>query len=711
MSPTSSKDSLSVQSVAASQSPSSDGSGSLPPLRVAIVGAGKMGRHHARAISRLSGIAKLAAVVDPSVAARDSLCALYPPAQPFESLQALLAAPNARPDVIHVCTAPETHEAIAAAAVEAGCHVYVEKPFVTTAAAAERLLALAKSKNVSVCVGHQLLFESATRELLGWLPSLGEIVHVESYFSFRTVRRAPNGQTPLRADQQLIDILPHSVSLLLRMLAVASPDGEAELVNTQIGPSGTVHSLIRRGGVTGTLVVTLEGRPIESFVRVVGTNGTVHADFVRGTVQRLIGPGTSGIDKVLAPFQLAWQLGTGTSRALAARVLKRQRSYPGLAEICQSFYTAIQSHQPSPTAAAEILDTVRICESIGGRLTRPADVTRLTAPRSRQPFVLVTGGTGFLGRAVVRSLIARGAPVRVVARRLPAEWERIAGVSYVACDLANGVDRDHFEDVSIVVHCAAETAGGKSEHERNSVGATEKVLRSAANAGVRRVIHISSLAVLASGRGRAALNESSPLEPERERCGPYVWGKLESELVASRLGAELGLQVKIVRPGAILDYDAFDPPGRLGKRVGKVFVAVGSKRSRLGVVGLDFAAGAISWMALHFADAPALLNLLSPELPDRAELVTRLRRRNPDIVVVWLPRAVLLPLSWLAVAVQKIRRPRRPAIEIARVFSSQKYDTSRVRELAAALESATHELPAAGFVDAIDGAVAVGSAV
>lgn len=710
MSPTSSKALLSARSHATSKYSSADRSADAHPLRIAIVGAGKMGRHHARAIARLGASAKLTAIVDPSVAARESLCALYPQAQPFKSLQALMAAPNARPDVIHVCTAPETHEALAAAAIEAGCHVYVEKPFVTTAAAAERLLALAESKAVGVCVGHQLLFESATRELLGWLSSLGDIVHVESYFSFRTVRRAPNGQAPLRADQQLIDILPHSVSLLLRMLAVASADGEVELVNTQVGPAGTVHSLVRRGGVTGTLVVTLEGRPIESYVRVVGTNGMVHADFVRGTVQRLIGPGTSGIDKVLAPFQLAWQLGTGTSRALASRVLKRQRSYPGLAEICQSFYAAIRSNEPSPTVAAEILDTVRICESIAARLTKATDEIPLPALRGKQ-VVLVTGGTGFLGRAVVRSLIARGAPVRVVARRLPAEWERIVGVSYVACDLANGVDRAHFEDVGIVVHCAAETAGGKTEHERNSVGATEKVLRSAANAGVGRVIHISSLAVLASSRGRAALNESSPLEPERERCGPYVWGKLESEIVASRLGAELGLQVKIVRPGAIIDKDAFEPPGRLGKRVGKIFVAVGSKRSRLGIVGLDFAARVISGMALHFGDAPTVLNLLAPELPERAELVAQLRRRNPDILVVWLPRAVLLPMSWLAVAIQKLRHPRRPAIQIARVFSSQKYDTTRVRELAAALENATRELPAARFVDAIDGGATVGLAV
>ena len=46
------------------------------------------------------------------------------------------------------------------------------------------------------------------------------------------------------------------------------------------------------------------------------------------------------------------------------------------------------------------------------------------------------------------------------------------------------------------MHLAAETAGGFEEHRRNSVDATECVIRAAAKAGVKRVIHVSSLAVL-----------------------------------------------------------------------------------------------------------------------------------------------------------------------------------------------------------------------
>jgi len=647
-----------------------------------------MGRHHAQAIARLGPSAKLVAVADPSVSAREAICTTFPGTEPFESHDELLA--RVHPDVVHVCTAPDTHEAIAAAAISAGCHVYVEKPFVTTTAAARRLFALAAEREVTACVGHQLLFEPAARELFETLPVLGEVVHVESYFSFRTVRRSPDGRAPLRADQQLIDILPHSVSLLLRAVA-ASARGETELMHVEVGPAGTVHALVRRGGITGTLVVTLEGRPIESYVKIVGTNGTLHADFIRGTVQRQIGPGTSGIDKALAPFRVARQLIAGTSKALGGRVLKRQRSYPGLTQIFSTYYASISTNAESPTSPEEILDTVRICENIAHRLTNPAPDAAAIEGGPR--LILVTGGTGFLGRSVVRALNARRVRVRVLARRLPAEWERAQGVEYVACDLADEVSAQHMEDVDVVIHCAAETAGGKAAHERNSIGATERLVRVAAKAGVRTLVHVSSLAVLASSPARKTLDESSALEVASDRCGPYVWGKLESERIAVALGAELGLDVKIVRPGAIIDDDRFEPPGRLGKRLGNVFVAVGPRRSRIGTVDVDFAGRAIAWMATHVADAPAVINLLTPDLPTRRELIARLRRANPDISVVWLPRALVQMLSWLAMPLQRVLRPGSPPINIARAFSSQTYDTRRAAVLAELATASASDIP------------------
>jgi nucleoside-diphosphate-sugar epimerase len=231
----------------------------------------------------------------------------------------------------------------------------------------------------------------------------------------------------------------------------------------------------------------------------------------------------------------------------------------------------------------------------------------------------------------------------------------------------------------VLVHAAAETAGGWAEHQRNSLDATEHVLRAASAAGIRRVVHVSSLAVLARA---TVVGDATPLEPDGRSAGPYVWGKLESERMAVRLGEELGIAVKVVRPGAIVDYDAFEAPGRLGRQLGPLFVAVGSPREQLGVVDLAFSAATLAWLVERFEDAPAALNLLTPELPTKRALVERLRRSNPDLTVLWLPTALLVPLSWMATGLQRVLRPRVPPISLRKVFAGQRYDTTAVRVLA-----------------------------
>jgi predicted dehydrogenase/nucleoside-diphosphate-sugar epimerase len=637
-----------------------------------------MAVNHARAVVAARTGARIVAIADPSPAARAGLAAHVPGVPQFDSLEAMLAAVS--PDVVHVCTPPAMHGPLARAALEAGCHVYVEKPFTGTAAEAEALLQLAESQGLLVCAGHQLLYERPARLAEKLAPALGRIVHLESYFSFRTVRRGPGGGAPLRADLQLLDILPHPVYLLLHFLELAGP-GRTELASLDVEEAGTVHALLRRGPTTGHLIVTLAGRPIESYLRAVGTNGALLADFVRGTVQRLFGPGTSGIDKLLAPYRIAGQLFGGTTAALGRRLLKRQRSYPGLVELFDAFYSAIRGGTASPLSPESIVETVRICEQVAQALASQ-ESRAAAAQRSIRPArVAISGGTGFLGKTVARTLIERGIGVRVLARRAPVAWELVPGVEYRAVDLGGAVEPDALAGTEVLIHAAAETSGGWEEHQRNSIDATERVLRAAAAAGVRHVVHVSSLAVLA--RPRAGLiDESTPLEPDSRGSGPYVWGKLESERRAVELGAELGLAVKVVRPGAIVDYAAFDPPGRLGKQVGPMFVAVGAPGDRLGVVELRFCADVLAWMTDRFEDAPKVLNLLAPELPTKRELVLRLRRTNPDLWVLWLPWPLLVPLSSLAILMQKVLRPGRPAINLRKVFGSPRYGTAAVRALA-----------------------------
>ncbi|HEX5934457.1 MAG TPA: NAD-dependent epimerase/dehydratase family protein, partial [Pseudorhizobium sp.] len=605
---------------------------------------------------------------------------IVPDIKEYRTPEELLAAEQ--PDVVHICTPPASHAPLARLALKAACHIYVEKPFTERVDDARQILEEARAKDLRVCAGHQLIFEPPTAVLKEYLPAIGKIAHVESYFSFRTVRHAPGGRTVLRADHQLLDILPHPVYLLLQVLEQAG-DGAVELVSLEVSPEGTVHALVRRGGVTGTLVVTLEGRPVESYLRVIGRNGSLIADYVRSTTQRAIGPGSSGIDKLLAPYRQARQLLTGTTIAMARRFLRKQRSYPGLAELFTAFYDSVRSGNPSPLSPESLLETVRICERVAHVLRdKEAKALMAAAPKpvdSRG--VLVTGGTGFLGKEIVRALLARGRPVRVVARREPSPWERLAGAEYVVANIATGAGSHLFKGVDTVIHAAAETAGGWDEHQRNSLDATEQIVRGAAAAGIGHLIHVSSLAVLAKG-ATEPIGDNHPLESDSKGSGPYVWGKLESERLAVQLGKDLGISVKVIRPGALVDYRDFDPPGRLGKRLSNIFVAVGSPDDQLGVVDVGFSGRFLAWMTDMWDSVPSSLNLLDPVPPTKRELLGHLRKANPDLSVIWLPTILLVPLSWVATFAQKVLRPGKPAINVAKVFAAQDYDTAGIGRLA-----------------------------
>jgi hypothetical protein len=76
-----------------------------------------------------------------------------------------------------------------------------------------------------------------------------------------------------------------------------------------------------------------------------------------------------------------------------------------------------------------------------------------------------------------------------------------------------------------------------------------------------------------------------------------------------------------------------------------------------------------------------VLNLVASDLPTKRELIERLRRANPGISIVRLPNPVLGVLNVGALVLQKLLRPRRPAISLTRVFAVEQYNTRLIASL------------------------------
>ena len=236
---------------------------SLAPLRIGLIGSGKMGRHHLKAIAA-SSRGTVVGVADPAASA-DELKAILPAGAIVVSNAADLFA-QARPDVVHIVTPPATHGDLALQAIDAGCHVYIEKPFTPTAAEASRILSRAAERNVKVCAGHQVLFEAPALGVWEHLPTIGRLVHIESYFSFKMVRRT------ITAVEQLKDILPHAVYPVVDQLRVATglADETIEVLGLSLDAGGEAYALLRLGKATAIVMVTLNGRPVEHYQNLIG---------------------------------------------------------------------------------------------------------------------------------------------------------------------------------------------------------------------------------------------------------------------------------------------------------------------------------------------------------------------------------------------------------------------------------------------------------
>jgi dihydroflavonol-4-reductase len=162
---------------------------------------------------------------------------------------------------------------------------------------------------------------------------------------------------------------------------------------------------------------------------------------------------------------------------------------------------------------------------------------------------LVTGGCGFIGRHLVRSLLARGQSVRVLdiagAHDLP-DVEHVHGSVLNAALVAKAMT-----GVRRVYHLAGIPhlwVARRTDFDRVNARGTEIVLRAAAERRIERVIHCSTESILLPppGNARSAI-DGSELPPEAQMPGPYTRSKHRAER-AALAAAAAGLDVVIVNP-------------------------------------------------------------------------------------------------------------------------------------------------------------------
>lgn len=174
-------------------------------VNIAVVGLGHWGPNLARNVAALPD-ACLHTLCDLRADRLAQVARQYPGVKTQTEYAAILADQNV--DAVMIATPVHTHFELAAAALEAGKHVMVEKPLAQTSAQCQELIALAEANYLTLMVGHVFIYNAAVRKVKEYIQSgdLGEIYYIYSQrLNLGIVRQDVNA---------LWNFAPHDISIL-----------------------------------------------------------------------------------------------------------------------------------------------------------------------------------------------------------------------------------------------------------------------------------------------------------------------------------------------------------------------------------------------------------------------------------------------------------------------------------------------------------------
>lgn len=166
--------------------------------------------------------------------------------------------------------------------------------------------------------------------------------------------------------------------------------------------------------------------------------------------------------------------------------------------------------------------------------------------------VLITGASGFVGSAVIRTALARGHRVRALVRASsPRDNLRDLDVELVEGDMRDAASMDKaLSGVGILLHVAADYrlwASDPADIMRANLEGTRTVMQAALRRGVERIVYTSSVATLRVQGASAPVTESAPAD-EQQTIGIYKRSKVAAERLVEQMIARQGLPAVIVNP-------------------------------------------------------------------------------------------------------------------------------------------------------------------
>jgi predicted dehydrogenase len=363
-------------------------------LKVAIIGCGRIADDHVQQIRRIHGC-EIIGVCDREPLMARQLCDRFRIKNAFEDVGRLLKA--SRPDVVHITTPPQSHFAIAKQCLEAGCHLYVEKPFTLDTKEAENLIKSADSCGLKLTVGHDLQFSHGSRRMrqlvskgyLGGLP-----VHMESYYCY-DLANPVYAQGLLKNRRHWVHALPgkllqnlisHGIARIAEFLTTEDPEvyayGFVSPLLRSLGEEGIIDELrvlITEGQrASASFVFSSQMRPSLNLFRVFGPKNGFTLDYEQETLIKLRGDCfKSYVQKFVPQFITAKECVENSVMNMRLFLAGDFHMKAGMKCLIESFYECIRSGTTPPISYREILLTSRVMDKIFRQINESSDLRRI----------------------------------------------------------------------------------------------------------------------------------------------------------------------------------------------------------------------------------------------------------------------------------------------------------------------------------------------
>jgi predicted dehydrogenase len=323
-----------------------------------LLGGGAIAtRVHLRALHGVKGV-EISAFAEADSERRAALRRLLPAATPYEDYRELIEAGSA--DAVLIALPTGMHAEAATHALDAGMHLYLEKPLATTVEEARSVVDAHAATRVTAMIGFNFRFQPLYRRLRDQVEAgrVGRVVAVRTAFSAPTGRRSEWKRTRATGGGALLDLASHHVDLIRFLLGSEVVEVGAQLESVHAEEDTASLQMRMSDGVLASCFVSL-ATVDEDRVEVIGDAGMLTAERFFAPALRFTPP--------RRPLQRRERLSRALEAALGAASSIRQTlapaPEPSFSAALQAFADAARNGAPAPVPLADGLRCLQVVEA------------------------------------------------------------------------------------------------------------------------------------------------------------------------------------------------------------------------------------------------------------------------------------------------------------------------------------------------------------